>query len=346
MDNLKVTVLMSVYNGEKYLREAIDSILNQTFTDFEFLIVNDASTDGSMRILQSYDDTRIRIINNENNIGLTKSLNKGMSFSKGTYIARMDADDISYPERLEIQYHYMENNPDVGVVGSWTEVIDENGNTIDFWKCPYSSEEIYYILNFRNCLTHSSVMFRKDFIVHYGGYDETIDKAQDYELWNRISKTLEIVQIQELLVKWRRGDNLIDSNKRQKQNHTVDVVVKNNFEQLVNKKTEENIYLIVKDNFEATCAVNFKNLSENDLLASIKLFFKVNEQIAKKAPCTLNKQIIKKIGDKKLIKYLRHVSINIKLIDLLNCIYSHIDGNLSLKIVLLGHIIYTKIRYT
>ena len=162
----KVTVLMSVYNGEKHLREAIDSILNQTFGDFEFLIINDGSTDRTADILQSYQDSRIKIIHNEKNIGLTKSLNKGLKLAKGEYLARMDADDISYPNRLEVQYEYMEKNPNVGIVGSWNDVIDDIGNTIGFWKCNYSSEEIYYILNFRNCLTHCSVLFKKELVIN------------------------------------------------------------------------------------------------------------------------------------------------------------------------------------
>jgi len=104
----KISVIMSVYNGEKYLGEAIDSVLGQTFTDFDFIIVNDGSTDGSPGIIQSYRDERIRVINNEKNIGLTKSLNKAIKESGGEYIARQDADDISLPERFEEQVWFLE----------------------------------------------------------------------------------------------------------------------------------------------------------------------------------------------------------------------------------------------
>jgi len=195
---------MSVYNGEKYLHESVDSILNQTFKDFEFLIINDGSTDKTMQILQCYNDPRIIIVNNKKNFGLTKSLKKGLQMARGEYVARMDVDDISYPRRLEVQYAYMEGNPDIGIIGSWVDVINDIGKKISSRKGGYSSEEIYYILNFRNCLTHSSILFRKDLIINNGGYDEAIDGAQDYELWNRISKIVKIYQIQEPLVKWRK----------------------------------------------------------------------------------------------------------------------------------------------
>jgi len=118
MDRPKISVIMSVYNGEKYLREAIESILNQTFRDFEFIIINDGSTDKTSEILSSYNDPRIVIINNKRNIGLTKSLNKGLKMVKGEYIARQDADDVSLPERLERMVNFLDMNRDVGLLGS------------------------------------------------------------------------------------------------------------------------------------------------------------------------------------------------------------------------------------
>jgi len=118
MKEPKVTVLMPVYNGEKYLNEAIDSILGQTFKDFKFLIINDGSTDGTADILKSYKDSRIKVTNNEKNIGLTKSLNKGLKMAKSEYIARMDADDISLPTRLQKQVEFMDSHPKVGVCGT------------------------------------------------------------------------------------------------------------------------------------------------------------------------------------------------------------------------------------
>ena len=119
MTSATVTVLMPVYNGEMYLREAIDSILHQTFTDFEFLIINDGSTDNSETIILSYDDSRIRYEKNDSNLKLIATLNKGIELAKGKYIVRMDADDISIPDRIEKQVAFLEKNPDVGICGSW-----------------------------------------------------------------------------------------------------------------------------------------------------------------------------------------------------------------------------------
>ena len=132
MKNPKVTVLMSVYNGEKYLQEAIDSILEQTFKDFEFLIINDGSTDKTGEILESYHDLRIKIINNEKNIGLTKSLNKGLKLARGEYIARQDADDISMPERLEKEVEFLETHQDYAVVGAFAKIINKNSEILFF----------------------------------------------------------------------------------------------------------------------------------------------------------------------------------------------------------------------
>ena len=121
--NPKVTVLMPVYNGGKYIREAIKSILSQSFTDFEFLIIDDGSTDNSVGIVQSFSDNRIRLIKNNCNIGIAESLNKGIESSKGEYIVRMDADDISFPDRIKKQVAFMDANPEVGVSGTWIKTI-------------------------------------------------------------------------------------------------------------------------------------------------------------------------------------------------------------------------------
>ena len=129
MKQAQVTVLMPVYNAEQYLREAIGSILHQTFTDFEFIIINDGSTDRSEEIIKSYTDTRIRYYKNESNLKLIATLNKGFDLAGGKYIARMDADDISLPNRLQLQFELMEKNPEVGLCGTWFENFTEEEPT-------------------------------------------------------------------------------------------------------------------------------------------------------------------------------------------------------------------------
>lgn len=201
MTNPKISVIMSVYNGEKYLREAIESILNQTFTDFEFIIVNDGSTDGSLEIIQSYDDKRIKIINNEKNIGLTKSLNKALKVARGEYIARQDADDVSLPNRFEKQIKYLEKHPEVALLGTSVYLIDEKGKIIG--KRMALAKPTFKELCKGNRFSHGSVMFEKAVITELGGYNELLRYVQDYELWLRIAKSYEIRNLTQVLYKWR-----------------------------------------------------------------------------------------------------------------------------------------------
>jgi len=204
MGHPKVTVLMSVYNGEKFLRKAVDSILNQTYKNFEFLIINDFSTDSSRDIILSYRDPRIRLIDNQENIGLTRSLNKGLKLARGEYVARMDSDDISLPQRIEKQIEFLEQHPKVVLLGSWAEIIDQNEMIKDIWKYPTNHCFIAWKLLFGNCLVHSAVMYRKDCILDSGGYNELTTYAQDYELWIKLSSAGEIIQLPEVLVKCRK----------------------------------------------------------------------------------------------------------------------------------------------
>lgn len=210
----KVSVIMSVYNGEKYLREAIESILNQTFTDFEFIIVIDPSIDNSLEIIQSYDDERIKIINNEKNIGLTKSLNKALKIAKGEYIARQDADDISLPNRFEEQITYLERYLEVALLGTSAYKIDENGKIIE--KFTALAKPTIKDLFKSNQFYHGSVMLRKGIINELGDYNELITYPQDYELWLRIAKHYKVANLTQLLYKWRfHGENMGFTNIEQ-----------------------------------------------------------------------------------------------------------------------------------
>ncbi len=210
---------MSVYNGEEYLREAIDSILNQTFGDFEFLIINDGSTDSTAEILQSCQDPRIRIINNEKNIGLTKSLNKGLKLAKGEYVARMDADDISMPGRLQKQVEMLEQKLNLGIVGTRDCVIDEKGNIKSEARNYGNPLILRWKLLFNNVFTHSSVMMRKKAYEDSGGYNPEFEASQDYDLWSRIVKKWQIGLVPQILCHWRKRAKhsiTIEKNKTQK----------------------------------------------------------------------------------------------------------------------------------
>jgi glycosyltransferase involved in cell wall biosynthesis len=169
----QVTVLMSVYNGEMYLHEALDSILAQTYNDFELLVIDDGSLDGTAAILEDYRtrDSRVRIESNETNTGLTKSLNRGINLARGKYIARMDADDVALPERLARQVAFMEANEQVGVCGTWAVLLGEGeGHLIRF---PTNSETIRCQLMFDNPLAHPTTIIRKQMLKKNGiSYDE------------------------------------------------------------------------------------------------------------------------------------------------------------------------------
>jgi glycosyltransferase involved in cell wall biosynthesis len=207
----QVTVLMSVYNGARFLQEAVDSVLHQTFDDFEFLIIDDGSTDASLKILQGFDDRRMRVISNGKNIGLTRSLNRGINAARGTYIARMDADDISLPERLAKQVCYLDEHPEVGLVASAYEAIDENGDALWVANPCLCPEGIYYQLAFCNFTVGPDVMFRKAVALRVGGYDEAFRRAQDYELWTQIARVARMDQLPEALIKYRLHANKIST---------------------------------------------------------------------------------------------------------------------------------------
>jgi len=205
----KVSVIMSVFNGGSYLEKSINSILNQTFEDFEFIIINDGSIDNTLSIIESFNDNRIRIINQEN-IGLTKSLNKGIVRSKANLIARVDADDLCDPKRLKLQYDRfsMENN----LVLLGTKVIYKTSNTIKKSSFLNDSEMIKKI-NVHNPLAHSSVMFRKQAFLEVGGYNESYKTAQDFDAWLKLSKYGKVSMIDEFLVTINLSPNTISRKK-------------------------------------------------------------------------------------------------------------------------------------
>jgi hypothetical protein len=183
-----VTVLMAVHNGGPFLRESIESILGQTFTDFEFLIVDDGSSDGSRDVVRSYDDPRIRLIVNENNCGLPASLNRGLAQARGAYIARQDADDISEPYRLARQIDYLQRHHNIALLGTAYTKIDESGKAIGHREMPLQHTRIRWCLLFFCPFAHTSVMFRHNAVLdRVGMYDESFSYAQDYDFWWRIA---------------------------------------------------------------------------------------------------------------------------------------------------------------
>lgn len=203
-NNPEISVVMSVYNSESYLKESVDSILNQTFTDFEFILTDDSSTDNSLAILEQYalKDKRITLLKNIQNSGLATNLNKMISISKGKYIARMDADDISLPERLQKQYDFMENKPDVGVYG--TQITPFGSKAVKMHFAPLTHEEILASILFTNPMMHPTVMFRKSIFTETGiRYNENLRTSQDLDLWFSLIRKTRFGNSPEVLLKYR-----------------------------------------------------------------------------------------------------------------------------------------------
>lgn len=194
-----VSVNMCVYNDEKYLAQAIDSVLAQTFTDFEFVIVNDGSIDGTGDILASYDDPRLRIITQPNQ-GISRARNRALELSRGRYIAVMDADDVSLADRLERQVAFLDTHPDVGVLGTAARFVDEFENREwEYWP-PISDEELRHHLIQGNPFIHTSVMMRRSVLEALGGYNEDYAYIVDYELFVRSASRTHLANLPEILV--------------------------------------------------------------------------------------------------------------------------------------------------
>lgn len=209
-----ISVILPVYNGEKFLRKAIDSILKQTYKNFELIIINDGSTDKSAAIIESISDSRIKVINNRNNLRLPRSLNIGISLAKGEYIARMDADDICLPERLEKQFNFLETNKDVGVCGTNISIIDENETILTDRVWGDNNPPIEWSLLWENPIAHSTVMIRTNIIKR----DELFYReiySEDSDLWCRLALKTRIKRINDVLLLYRyRADSEFNKNRR------------------------------------------------------------------------------------------------------------------------------------
>jgi glycosyltransferase involved in cell wall biosynthesis len=217
-----ISVLMPVYNCELYVREAIDSILNQTFTDFEFLIIDDASTDTTVEIIRSYNDFRIQLIVKPLNTGYTNSLNQGLKLAKGKYIARMDGDDISYPERFAKQITYLDANTEVVLCATGYKIIGIDSEL----SFPENHDTIKLALLKGNCISHPSVMMRKETLdEHLLIYDSTKEPAEDYALWIRLLFVGKLHILPEVLLEYRMYANQV-SHRRAVEQKKIDIEMK------------------------------------------------------------------------------------------------------------------------
>lgn len=208
----KISVVMPVYNGEKYIFQAIKSILDQTERDFELVIIDDGSTDPTERIISQFSDERIRYIKLGHK-GIVHALNMGIQNSTGMYIARMDADDVSHARRLKLQSEYLDQNADIAVCGTWAEEIDEDGKEIGSMVFPPLSPSPTSML-LHNPFIHPSVMIRRTMLENVGYYKEFFRHAEDYELWTRLLSKYKGANIPQKLLKYRTHGGQITATKR------------------------------------------------------------------------------------------------------------------------------------
>lgn len=246
---VEISVVMSVYNGEAYLSEAIDSILQQSFTDFEFIILNDGSTDDTEKIILSYKDNRIVYIDIGFNVGLVESLNRGLQYSKGKYIARMDADDIAMKDRFKYQVEAFTKNPNAVVVGTDYYAFNEKGTKRN--RNINDSDYLKTLLLFGPSFCHPSTMIKNIFKAKKIQYDRNYVHVEDYELWTDLVSYGEFVNVNVPLLKYRSHDNQISHVKRMEQLRKCADIRKHYLNHLGFKYTEEQFktHNFISDNY-------------------------------------------------------------------------------------------------
>lgn len=211
-----------------YLPEAVNSVLNQTYTNVELLIIEDGSTDDSLEYLKTLQDQRVRLEVNQINLGMAASLNRGLLLAQGKYIARLDADDISLPDRIQTQLDYLENNQEIEVCGSYAQVISSTGELLFVWKQVTSPLEIGWKILFKNPFIHSSVMFRKDTVLRNSISYQNYAGTDDYQFWSEILKYGQGVNLKKVLVQYRRHDkNMTTYNSIPMSEAHVDIANRN-----------------------------------------------------------------------------------------------------------------------
>jgi glycosyltransferase involved in cell wall biosynthesis len=218
MNSPPVSVMMTVFNGQEFLSETIDSVLGQSFRDFEFVIVDDGSTDATGDILSRYvlRDSRICVLR-EGKKGRAASLNLAISLAKGKYVANIDADDLAMPGRLQEQVAFMERNPEVGVLGSAFELITDSGRAMNIMRHPLEDSEIRSAMLRYNPICHSSVIFRRDVALALGGYRRVFEPSEDFDLWLRMSERSRIANLHNVLVRYRTHANQLSVRKQEHQ---------------------------------------------------------------------------------------------------------------------------------
>ena len=204
--NPKVTVLMPAYNAGKYIAESIQSVIDQTYSDWELLVVNDGSTDNTVEVVEGFSDPRVRLLNNPENLRLIKTLNRGLEEARGEYVARLDADDRALPERLRLQVEVLDNDSDLVLIGGRSNVICADGEVKrrgEDCYAPESCEDILMASMFYNPFRHSSVTFRREAVLSLGGYPAEFQDVEDFALWTKLLENYRAVNLKEVVCDYR-----------------------------------------------------------------------------------------------------------------------------------------------
>ncbi|MCP4632845.1 MAG: glycosyltransferase [candidate division Zixibacteria bacterium] len=246
-----LSIIMIVYNSELYIAEAIESILNQTCKDFEFIIIDDGSTDNSIKIIKSYSDSRIRFLSNKTNRGIVYSRNRGLEEAKGEFVGMFDSDDVAYRSKFEEQINFLNSHQDYGMIGSWVEWIDENGNNSGKgWKLDAASEYIPAIMLFRNYFVQSAVLYRSE-CISGRRFQEGLEIGEDYQLWLDICQLHKVWNLPKYLVKYRIHLQSTTSNKSALKRYDKNLFT-GLFEQLGIEASDEEIELHIMLRYDAT----------------------------------------------------------------------------------------------
>jgi glycosyltransferase involved in cell wall biosynthesis len=258
----KVSVLMPVYNGEQYIEQSIQSILNQSFQDFELLVLDDGSADNTVSVIESIKDNRVRLFQNTENKGIVYSRNRLFDLAKANYLAFLDSDDISLPNRLEAQVSYLDNNQQCGLCGTWTDVIDKNDTTLLHWSFYQNHEDIIIEFLFGNHLVTSSVMLNKNAIPIPLIFDPNYPVAEDYKLWVDISHNSNLHIIPQTLTLYREHSAGISKLENKLINERIFAVVQLQLFHLLGQCTDQDkhLHFSLINNTKATYNVKTKEL--------------------------------------------------------------------------------------
>jgi glycosyltransferase involved in cell wall biosynthesis len=216
MTSPKLSIVMGVFNASATVASAIQSILDQTFTDFELIVIDDGSSDNTLEIIKGFEDERIRVFNNDHNLGLAATLNFGINNAVGEFVGRMDADDLSLPDRFSAQLDFLTKHPRVGVVGGWVRTKQ----TGKVWESPTQHEQIKATLLFNNPIFHPTVVFRKEILTTENQYNQKLKYAQDYEFWNRLAQVTRLANLGRVVVEYNYTE-IVNQDKLSSQQNTA-----------------------------------------------------------------------------------------------------------------------------